>query len=209
MAKGLYKKLIRELKKQGFEVEHEGGHYAVRKPGKSGRVGTLPSTASDHRSFQNSISQLRNTIGFDDSAFKNVTPKTIYTSVWAEQKLPQIVREVKAFLDSQTQDIEDFAREEAGDRSIGRTIAKAHREKGEEVIDTLTKLEDALDDELSRKEDTEARKAAYLKLEAISDKVEEAGKVFRRNKDYELTGEICLDTARYVDNIAQRIRSES
>lgn len=52
------KKLLRELKRQGFVVEQaKNNHYVIRKNGV--RVATLASTPSDWRGWLNSIADLR------------------------------------------------------------------------------------------------------------------------------------------------------
>lgn len=50
--------LIRELKRQGFEVEDGGSHYKVVHPGRTGKA-TIPKTPGDHRWFRNAMSSLR------------------------------------------------------------------------------------------------------------------------------------------------------
>jgi len=59
-----WKKLMEALKDEDYEVEHQrGGHYGIFKDGK--RVGTLVCSASDHRSWQNTLGQLRRQLNFD------------------------------------------------------------------------------------------------------------------------------------------------
>lgn len=53
-----FKKLVKALKAQGYEVEPtKGGHYGVSKNGR--RVATLAGTPSDRRGWLNALAQLR------------------------------------------------------------------------------------------------------------------------------------------------------
>lgn len=59
------KPLLKELKRQGFEVvlTTKGSHYKVTHPDHPGKMVTLASSPSDHRAIKNSLSYLR-AIGF-------------------------------------------------------------------------------------------------------------------------------------------------
>lgn len=58
-----YRQLIKELRKAGYIVDETRRHPAVSHPEKQGRV-TLVTTASDYRSWQNSLADLRRVFGF-------------------------------------------------------------------------------------------------------------------------------------------------
>lgn len=56
------KKLIKDLRKQGFEVSETGPHHKVYKDGR--RIAVLPKTPSDGRARKNILAELRRH-GFD------------------------------------------------------------------------------------------------------------------------------------------------
>ncbi len=61
------RQLLEDLDTQGFEVAITGSnHYKVTKPGVDGCV-FMPCTPSDYRGKKNAVSQLRRTLGYEQT----------------------------------------------------------------------------------------------------------------------------------------------
>lgn len=65
-----FKQLRERLRKAGYTVElAKNGHWNVKRP--DGKRIQICSTPSDHRSFPNTVQNLRTYLGYDDRAEKS------------------------------------------------------------------------------------------------------------------------------------------